>query len=90
MSYQQRTIGEICSELLEEAIRIGCMAGELKQLQLQINPLFLFNSLYLVYRMARADGHAALAALSLNLSKYDRYITQTPQQIVALEDESTM
>ena len=23
MSYQQRTIGEICSELLEEAIRIG-------------------------------------------------------------------
>lgn len=78
-------IEELTSQVYEEQIR--AQQAELKQLQLQIDPHFLFNSLYLVYRMAQSDGHAAIANLSLNLSKYYRYITKKPQQIVSLKEE---
>ena len=78
-------IEKLTSQVYEEQIR--AQQAELKQLQLQIDPHFLFNSLYLVYRMAQSDGHAAIANLSLNLSKYYRYITKKPQQIVSLKEE---
>lgn len=78
-------IEELTSQVYEEQIR--AQQAELKQLQLQIDPHFLFNSLYLVYRMAQSDGHTTIAELSLNLSKYYRYITKMPQQIVSLKDE---
>lgn len=78
-------IEELTARVYEAQIR--AQQAELKQLQLQIDPHFLFNSLYLVYRMAQADGNATIAALSLNLSKYYRYITKMPQQIVTLKDE---
>lgn len=78
-------IEKLTSQVYEEQIR--AQQAELKQLQLQIDPHFLFNSLYLVYRMAQSDGHTTIADLSLNLSKYYRYITKMPQQIVSLEDE---
>ena len=61
--------------------------AELKQLQVQIDPHFLYHTLYLIYRIARSDGNAAIASLSLNLSNYYRYITKMPEQIVALRDE---
>lgn len=78
-------IEKLTSQVYEEQIR--AQQAELKQLQLQIDPHFLFNSLYLVYRMAQSDGHTTIAELSLNLSKYYRYITKMPQQIVSLRDE---
>ncbi len=78
-------IEDLTSQVYEEQIR--AQQAELKQLQLQIDPHFLFNSLYLVYRMAQSDGHTTIAELSLNLSKYYRYITKMPQQIVSLKDE---
>ena len=78
-------IEKLTSQVYEEQIR--AQQAELKQLQLQIDPHFLFNSLYLVYRMAQSDGHTTIADLSLNLSKYYRYITKMPQQIVSLKDE---
>ena len=78
-------IEKLTSQVYVEQIR--AQQAELRQLQLQIDPHFLFNSLYLVYRMAQSDGHTTIADLSLNLSKYYRYITKMPQQIVSLKDE---
>ena len=61
--------------------------AELKQLQMQIDPHFLYNSLYLIYRIAQADGNRSIAHLSQNLSSYYRYITKMPEQEVHLKDE---
>lgn len=41
----------------------------------------------MVYRMAQQDGNEDIARLSLNLSRYYRYITTIPEHDVPLRDE---
>ena len=67
--------------------RYRAQKAELMQLQMQIDPHFLYNSLYLIYRIARTEGNESIAKLSLNLSNYYRYITKMPEQVVLLQDE---
>ena len=80
-------IEHLASQLYEEKYR--AQKAELKQLQMQIDPHFLYNSLYMIYRIAQSDGNQSIARLSLNLSNYYRYITKMPEQIVPLRDEIT-
>lgn len=75
----------LASQVYEEQYR--AQKAELKQLQMQIDPHFLYNSLYLIYRIAQVDGNKSIANISLNLSNYYRYITKMPEQIVTLQDE---
>ena len=78
-------IEELGAQLYEEKYR--AQKAELKQLQMQIDPHFLYNTLYMIYRIAQSDGNRNIANLSLNLSNYYRYITKMPEQIVPLRDE---
>ena len=78
-------IEQLASRVYEEQYR--AQRAELKQLQMQIDPHFLYNSMYLIYRIARAEGNTSIANLSANLSNYYRYITKMPEQIVYLRDE---
>lgn len=78
-------IEALAGQVYEEQYR--AQQAELKQLQMQIDPHFLYNSLYLIYRIARAEGNESIASLSLNLSNYYRYITKMPEQVVLLRDE---
>ena len=78
-------IEALAAQVYEERYR--AQKAELKQLQMQIDPHFLYNSLYLIYRIARTEGNASIANLSLNLSNYYRYITKMPGHIVLLRDE---
>ena len=78
-------IEHLDAQLYEEKYR--AQKAELRQLQIQIDPHFLYNSLYMIYRMAQSDGNRNIASLSLNLSNYYRYITKMPEQIVPLRDE---
>ncbi len=80
-----RHIQTLAEQVYEERYR--AQKAELKQLQVQIDPHFLYNSLYLIYRIARSDKNAVIANLSLNLSNYYRYITKMPEQIVPLREE---
>ena len=80
-------IERLAAQLYEEKYR--AQKAELKQLQMQIDPHFLYNSLYMIYRIAQSDGNRSIARLSLNLSNYYRYITKMPEQIVPLRDEIT-
>jgi len=54
---------------------------------MQINPHFFYNTLFMVYRMAQADGNEEIARVCLNLSNYYRYITKVPEHDVPLKDE---
>jgi len=76
---------QLSSQLYEEKYRV--QKAELKQLQMQIDPHFLYNSLYMIYRIAQNEGNESIATLSLNLSNYYRYITKMPEQIVPLRNE---
>lgn len=78
-------IEALAGQVYEERYR--AQQAELKQLQMQIDPHFLYNSLYLIYRIAEADGSDSIASLSMNLSNYYCYITKMPEQIVFLKDE---
>ena len=49
--------------------------AEVKYLQTQINPHFLYNAFYQIYRLCRAEGGDESAEFALLLSGYFEYIT---------------
>lgn len=80
-----KRIEKLAADVYEERFR--AQKAELMQLQMQINPHFFYNSLFLIYRMAQKEGNDDVADFSLNLSNYYRYITQSSESEVALRDE---
>lgn len=61
--------------------------AELKQLQAQINPHFLYNSFFMLQRLIQCDMHTEASSLSQKLGQYFQYITRNKQEIVLLKDE---
>ncbi|MFC3800503.1 sensor histidine kinase [Cohnella sp. GCM10012308] len=61
--------------------------SELKQLQSQINPHFLYNSFFILQRMAEAGNTDKTAVISRLLSQYFRYITRNDSDEETLESE---
>jgi len=75
--------------LIEEVFqkKIQLQSSELKQLQSQINPHFLFNCFYIGYRMAKEGENENVANLLKYLGDYFRFITRQAQNMIPLEDE---
>lgn len=67
--------------------RLLAQQAELKQLQAQINPHFLYNSFFILYRMAKDEDYENITELLIHLSEYYRYITRNAREEVALQDE---
>lgn len=65
--------------LIEEVYiqKINIQKAELKQLQYQINPHFLYNTLAIVHRMIKFNDYDSAAKMSRYLSKFYQYITRT-------------
>ena len=61
--------------------------SEIKYLQAQVNPHFLYNSFYHLYRMAKMEDNEGVAEMSRRLSSYYRYITRSGQNTVPLSME---
>lgn len=78
-------IEDLAKRVYEERFR--AQRAELRQLQMQINPHFFYNTLFMVYRMAQAEGNDDIARVCLDLSNYYRYITKMPEHDVPLKDE---
>lgn len=76
-------------ELIEKVYdqKLLTQRAELKQLQSQINPHFLYNSFYNIYRMAKIEGNENTARFSNLLSEYYQYITRNAEDEVPLEKE---
>nr|WP_300864305.1 histidine kinase [uncultured Acetatifactor sp.] len=61
--------------------------AELKQLQAQINPHFLYNSLFLLRRMIQDELYEEACHMSDTLGLYFQYITRNSQDYMPLSQE---
>jgi len=66
--------------------KIHLYQAELKQLQAQINPHFLYNSFFILHRMIKYK-HGKALFFSKHLGQYFKYITRNANQEVTLEEE---
>lgn len=61
--------------------------SELKQLQSQINPHFLYNSYFVLYDMAVNEDYENLADFARHMGTYFQYITRNSLQFARLYEE---
>jgi two-component system, sensor histidine kinase YesM len=62
--------------------------AEMRQLQSQINPHFLYNSFFILNTMIRTEDYESLEALTRQLGQYFRFMTKNASEFVSLEDEA--
>lgn len=67
--------------------RVLAQEAELRQMQAQINPHFLHNSFFILYRMAKDEDYENISEFLTYLSDYYRYITRNASMEVAMEAE---
>lgn len=61
--------------------------SELKQLQSQINPHFLYNSFFHIYRMAKVEDYDNLVLFTKHLGNYYQFITRCHEDDIPLYKE---
>lgn len=67
--------------------QIASRDANLKQLQSQINPHFLYNCFTLIRSLTRLGEKETVMQLSMHLSKYYRYTTYSDRQTAGLREE---
>ncbi|RTE04243.1 sensor histidine kinase [Paenibacillus whitsoniae] len=72
------------------AEKIRSREATLKQLQSQIHPHFLYNSLFFIINSAEMEDKESVVAMAQNLAEYYRYTTRVENQVVRLRDELDM
>jgi two-component system, sensor histidine kinase YesM len=68
-------------------MKILTQKAELKQLQSQINPHFLYNSFFILHRRIKSGDYDNAMAFSQQLGNYFRFITRSADDEVPLERE---
>jgi len=67
--------------------RIMAQQAELKQLQSQINPHFLYNTYFMVHRMSEAHDVENVSKATHYLGKYFLYITRNASDVNTLQED---
>ncbi|MDR0999644.1 MAG: histidine kinase [Clostridiales bacterium] len=82
-------MAESLANMLEINARQLALAqeAELRQLQAQINPHFLHNSFFILYRMAKDEDYENIGEFLICLSEYYRYVTRNASMVADLSDE---
>jgi len=75
----------LVKEVYEQKIR--SQRAVLKQLQSQVNPHFLYNSYFVLYRLAKIPDIDNVVRMARHLGEYFRYITRSRSDEVTLEEE---
>ncbi|MGO4547998.1 sensor histidine kinase [Paenibacillus sp. 2TAB23] len=78
-------IEKLIEDVFKEQLR--SKDATLKQLQSQINPHFLYNTLAYIKSMIELSEDKAAISMTMNLSKYYRYTTKTGNKMVKLREE---
>jgi two-component system sensor histidine kinase YesM len=69
------------------AEKIRSREATLKQLQSQIHPHFLYNSLFFIINSAEMEDKESVVAMAQNLAEFYRYTTRVEKQAVRLKEE---
>jgi two-component system, sensor histidine kinase YesM len=69
------------------AEKIRSREATLKQLQSQIHPHFLYNSLFFIINSAELEDKESVVAMAQNLAEFYRYTTRLENQMVRLKEE---
>ncbi len=77
-------IGTLIDQVYKQ--KIMTQRAELKHLQSQINPHFLYNSFFLINTMARI-GDENLIVFTKKLGEYFRYVTHNGTDVISLSEE---
>ncbi|WP_284642427.1 sensor histidine kinase [Paenibacillus silviterrae] len=82
-------MAEQIQELVEDvyAEKLRSREAELKQLQSQIHPHFLYNSLFFIINSALLDDKDAVVRMAESLAEFCRYSTRVETQSVKLREE---
>jgi two-component system sensor histidine kinase YesM len=80
-----QNLQQMIFEVYEQKYRV--QHAELKQLQSQINPHFLYNSLFILYRLAKQNGDENQIRFTKYLSDYFQFITRDSSNEIPLSEE---
>lgn len=78
-------LGRSVVEVYEQKIHV--QQAEMKQLQAQINPHFLYNSFFILSNMAKKEDFENIVRFTKFMGKYFKYITRNSIQSVTLAEE---
>lgn len=81
-------MGNLIEHVYEERIR--SREANIKQLQSQINPHFLFNSLFFIINSAHMEDKHSVIAMAQNLAEYYRYATRVENQWESVREETNI
>ena len=81
-------IDQLVNEVYVEKIKN--QQAQLDFLQSQINPHFLYNSLYTAYHLINSDDKDAAARMTLYLGDYFRFATRMKNEMVPVREEMVM
>ncbi|QMV42656.1 sensor histidine kinase [Cohnella cholangitidis] len=76
---------QLIQDVFEQELRLN--RAELKQLQAQINPHFLYNILFLLNRIIQLDDMDNAKKLTQHLGQFFRFITRNKEDEVRLSEE---
>lgn len=82
-----KELNVLVHEVYEQQYRVRL--AELRHLQSQINPHFLYNSFFLLHRMAALDDRDNIVRFTKFLGEYFQFITRDGMSEVPLETEAT-
>lgn len=80
-----QNLQQLIYEVFEQKYR--AQHAELKQLQSQINPHFLYNSLFILYRLAKKNGDDTQINFTRHLAEYFQFLTRSSSDEVTLKEE---
>ncbi|NBD27243.1 sensor histidine kinase [Paenibacillus glycinis] len=81
-------IEELIEDVLKEQIRTK--EANVKQLQSQINPHFLYNTLAYIKSMVELGEKEAAVSMTMNVSKYYRYTTKLSRSLATVREEQEL
>jgi two-component system, sensor histidine kinase YesM len=80
-----KKFGVLIKEAYEE--KLHAQSAELKQLQYQINPHFLYNCFFLIYRLAKMHDEEHVIKFTQHLGNYYQFVTRSSADEVPLIKE---
>lgn len=89
LGFQFNEMAEQIQLLIEDvyAEKLRSREATLKQLQSQINPHFLYNSLFFIINAAMLNDRESVVKMSQSLAQFYRYSTRVENQAVTLREE---